>query len=199
LNQVSDSVELCATTTCADGRVIDGYYSWDFVGLSLDGALTPKCVTITLTADHDPRILCGIQVTDLRNGNIKASTTCSYPKSHWIPLTDLVAISIRDLDLPPLLSKVAFECDADGKGILDSIWKMENIATPDVIDSTIWLPVIKWPAILTGNFFGKTELCRVFMEDNNGKTCTGEFVLDYLGVFEICPLTFPLEDDRKMK
>ena len=90
----------------------------------------------------------------------------TLPKSHFWGLPVLIRIETSGIEDLNFLTRVKFNCDADGEGLLNSITPTGKIIAPNFGASIdmIWQTVIIWPALLTGNARDDSEMCTVTVD-----------------------------------
>lgn len=133
------------------------------------------CLTLTGTVNNALGQDCDVRV--IRD---------TLSKSHFLALPALIRIETSGFEDLNLLTRVTFDCDADGT-LLNSITSTGKIIIPSFGTSieVIWQTAIIWPALLTGNFGEESETCTVTVA---GCDETDDFELDILS------LTIPLEE-----
>ena len=111
----------------------------------------------------------------------------TLPKSHFFALPVLMRIETFGMENVNFLTKVDFDCEADGDGLFNSITTTGKIVPPNFGTNTvmIWQTAIIWPAILTGNASEESETCTVTVE---GCDATDDVELNILSI------TIPLDE-----
>ena len=111
----------------------------------------------------------------------------TIPKSHFLVLPALIRIETAGIEPVNFLTRVDFDCEADGDGLFNSITTTGKVVPPNFgrTAKVIWQTAIIWPAILTGNAREESETCTVTVE---GCDDTDDFELNILS------LTIPLEE-----
>jgi len=111
----------------------------------------------------------------------------TIPKSHFLVLPAFIRIETTGIEPVNFLTRVDFNCEADGDGLLNSITTTGRVV-PQNFGKTakvIWQTAIIWPAILTGNASEESETCTVTVE---GCDDTDDFELNILS------FTIPLDE-----
>ena len=139
-------------------------------------------------------LCCGFCLTLAGTPNPARGQECTVrvirdtiPKSHFLVLPALIRIETTGIETVNFLTRVDFDCEADGDGLFNSITTTGKVVPPNfgITAKIIWQTAIIWPAILTGNAREESETCTVTVE---GCDDTGDFELNILS------LTIPLEE-----
>ena len=140
-------------------------------------------------------ILCfGFCLTLVGTPNLAIGQECTVrvirdpiPKSHFFVLPALIRIETTGIETVNFLTRVDFNCEADGDGLLNSITTTGKVVPPNFgrTAKVIWQTALIWPAVLTGNAREESETCTVTVE---GCDDTDNFELNILS------LTIPLEE-----
>ena len=114
----------------------------------------------------------------------------TIPKSHFLALPALIRIETTGIENLNFLTRVNFDCEADGEGLLNSITTTGKVIPPNFgrTAKIIWQTAIIWPAILTGNAREESETCTVTVDGCDEVDDDNDFELNILS------LTIPLEE-----
>ena len=138
------------------------------------------CLSFCLTLAGTPTIAIGQEcsVRVIRD---------TIPKSHFLVLPAFIRIETTGIEPVNFLTRVDFNCEADGDGLFNSITTTGRVIPPNfgTTAKIIWQTAIIWPAILTGNAREESESCTVTVE---GCDDTDDFELNILS------FTIPLDE-----